>query len=122
MVLSAGELLTALEVGIKPEDMILTSTSKTEDEVKLAVDKDVTVNIDSMNELKTVNEIAKKRGRKAKISIRVNPWVDPKTHPKIATALKESKFGLHMENNLAFNAYKMAGKMDNVKIEGIHML
>ncbi|PKP52019.1 MAG: diaminopimelate decarboxylase, partial [Candidatus Altiarchaeales archaeon HGW-Altiarchaeales-3] len=68
----------------------------------------------------SVNEIAAAMEKTAKISIRVNPSVNPKTHPKIATGLKESKFGIHIESGQAFDAYKLAQKLENLETVGIH--
>ena len=133
-VLSIGELRTALDIGILPDDIILTSTGKTDDEITLAVRNDVTVNIDSIPEISVVDESAGGMNKTAKISIRVNPSVNPNTHPKIATGLKGSKFGVHIEspfdyrqslggkpaNGQAMEAYKIAKNMKNLEIAGIH--
>jgi diaminopimelate decarboxylase len=119
-VLSMGELQIALDVGIKPEDIILTSTGKTDAEIELAVSKDVVINIDSIPEIIVISEIAKSMNKTAKVSIRVNPGVNPKTHPKIATGLKESKFGVHIESGQAMEAYKTAYKLKNLEVVGIH--
>jgi len=119
-VLSIGELQTALDIGIKPGDIILTSTGKTDAEIELAVERDVTVNIDSIQEIYVVNDIAKSMNKTAEVSIRVNPSVNPDTHPKIATGLRESKFGIHIESGQAMDAYKLAKKMENLEVAGIH--
>ena len=118
-VISGGELHTALRVGVKPSDIIFTSSAKTPTELKFAVDKGVIINIDSLDELKTLNKILKEEKKTAKISFRINPSINPKTHPKISTGLKESKFGIHIANNLAFDAYKLATKL-SVEIVGVH--
>ncbi len=120
-VLSEGELKTALEVGVKPEDMILTSTGKTDDEIRLAVENNVVINVDSPYELDVINELAGGLKRRAKISVRINPSVDPKTHPKIATGIKASKFGIHVEGGLALRAYKKAKSLENLEIVGLHV-
>jgi len=119
-VVSGGELYTALKVGVNRNHILFTSNSKTDNELKMAVDSGITVNVDSVDELKILNEIAKKKRKIVKISFRINPNVSPKTHLKISTGLKESKFGIHIDKGLAINAYKIASEMSNVKIVGIH--
>ncbi|HIE33510.1 MAG TPA: diaminopimelate decarboxylase, partial [Candidatus Altiarchaeales archaeon] len=119
-VVSIGELEAALKVGVKPRQIIFTNNSKTDEDLKNALESNVIINIDSKDELSMVNRIAGKSGKKARISFRVNPSVDPKTHPRIATGLKESKFGLHIENNIAFEGYRMAKELDNLEVVGIH--
>lgn len=119
-VVSAGELKTVLKVGVNPEDVIYTSNSKSTVDLQTAVEAGVTVNVDFLNELETLNQVAAKTGKTARISFRVNPSVNPKTHLKIATGLRESKFGLHIEGGIALEAFKKASKMRNVKIVGLH--
>ena len=120
-VVSGGELYTAMKVGVNRNHVIFTSNSKTDNELNMAVDSGIILNVDSIDELKTLNDIAKKKRKIARISFRVNPNVNPKTHPKISTGLKESKFGIHIDKGPAFNAYKAASRMSNLKIVGTHM-
>lgn len=117
-VVSGGELHAALKVGFKADDILYTNNSKTVAELKMALDAGVTINVDSVDELSTIGELAK--GKKARISFRINPVVNPRTHPKIATGLKGTKFGIHIEHDLALKAYKKAKSMDNVEIVGVH--
>ncbi len=116
-VVSEGELRTALRVGINPEDIIFTNNAKTNEEIEFAIDSGVIINVDSIDELNSIAET----GKPAKISFRVNPAVDPKTHPKIATGMKESKFGLHLEKDTALEAYRKASELSNVEIIGVQM-
>ncbi|MEA3255785.1 MAG: diaminopimelate decarboxylase [Candidatus Altiarchaeota archaeon] len=120
-VISGGELKTALKAGVSSENIIYSSNAKTREELQLALNAGITINIDSLDELQLLRDILKIKGGKARISFRINPGVDPKTHPKIATGLKESKFGIHIENDLAFNAYKKAGEIQDIEICGVHM-
>ena len=115
-VVSEGELRAALKVGVKPEDIIFTNNAKTREELEFALDSGVIINVDSLDELNLISEI----GKPAKISFRVNPAVDPKTHPKIATGMKDSKFGLHLENDIALEAYKKAKEL-GIEIAGVQM-
>jgi diaminopimelate decarboxylase len=78
------------------------------------------VNVDSVPELLIVEEIASEKRKKVRISFRINPNVDPRTHPKIATGLKGSKFGLHIEDGIAFEAYRKAKDMEHLDIVGLH--
>jgi len=120
-VVSKGELKTALNVGVPSEDIIFTNNCKTEEELQSALEAGILINIDSLDELQLLGRISNKKKKKAKISFRINPGVDPKTHSKVATGLRESKFGIHIENGLAFNAYRLAGEMQSMEILGIHM-
>jgi len=119
-VVSEGELRVALKVGVKPEDIIFTNNAKTREELEFALDSDVTINVDSLDEVDSIAEISRERGETARISFRVNPAVNPKTHPKIATGVRESKFGLHL-SDIAFEAYKKATQSENIEIAGIQM-
>lgn len=119
-VVSGEELKTALYAGVKPGDIIFTGNSKTREELREAINKGVIVNIDSVDELMVVENISAESGKNSKISFRVNPGIDPKTHPKISTGIRDSKFGIHIEKDLAFDAYKTANEIRNLKIAGVH--
>ena len=75
-------------------------------------------NIETSDEMMAINDIAGRLKTKAPIALRVNPDIDPKTHPYISTGLKESKFGIPIEN--AIEHYKLARKLSNLEILGIH--
>ncbi|OYT54632.1 MAG: diaminopimelate decarboxylase [Candidatus Altiarchaeales archaeon ex4484_2] len=120
-VVSAGELKAALKAGFEGEEIIYTNNAKTREDIMLAIDSNVLLNIDSMDELNRVHDILKSRNKSIRISFRVNPCIDPKTHPKISTGIRESKFGIHIEEDLAFKAYRFARELDNVEIKGVHM-
>lgn len=119
-VVSEGELMTAQKVGIEKSKIIFTNNSKTDRELEVALDAGVIINIDSMAELIRLKKITEKKGKTADISFRVNPSIDPKTNPKIATGLKESKFGIHLEKGLALDAYREAKKSRLLSIVGVH--
>ncbi len=118
-VLSAGEIETALSVGLKPDDIIFTGNNKTEEELRLAVSKGIIMNIDAVHELRRLKRICSSMRKKARVSFRINPAVSPKTHPRLATGLKESKFGIHEAQ--AFEAYLEAMESKNMEVVGIHM-
>jgi len=119
-VVSGGELFIARKAGIKSEDIIFTSSSKTVQELELALEEDVIVTHGNVSELLTFSSIAEERGKTARICFRVNPDVSSKTHPKIATGLKNSKFGLHLEGDIALKAYEKALELNGVKPIGVH--
>ncbi len=120
-VVSGGELKAALRIGLKGEEIIFTNNAKTMDELNMAIDYDVIINIDSIDELYRVYEISKSKGKITPISIRVNPSIDAKTHPKISTGMKESKFGIHIDDNSALKAYRLARDLENINVLGVHM-
>src|SRR5712692_8297764 len=91
-VVSGGELWRALKVGTPPKKIVFNGNGKTPDEIGYAVDSDVlSINVDSAEELQLVAEIARAKQKIAPISFRVNPDIDPQTHPYISTGLQQSK-------------------------------
>jgi len=111
---SEGELNAVLKAGFKPEDIVYTSNSKSESELKAAVKAGVNITVGNTHEI----EVLKKVGGE-KIAFRVNPDVSADTHPKISTALRGSKFGLHFEDDIAYDAVKKAVDL-GLKVTGIH--
>jgi diaminopimelate decarboxylase len=96
-IVSGGELLRALAAGIEPGNIVFSGVGKTNDEVDLAIAKGVrSINVESTQELQRVAARAAVAGRPAPVALRVNPDVDPSTHPYLATGLEESKFGIAM--------------------------
>ena len=117
-VFSEGELYLALLAGIRKDKILFNGNSKTDHELKYAVETGVKVSVDSVDELKTLAAFAKESGKTIPIAFRVNPDVSPKTHPKIATGLATSKFGIPLEKII--EAYDMAQKLDTIEPVGIH--
>jgi len=118
-IVSGGELFKARKAGISPNKIVYAGVGKTDFELSYAVREQIlSFNVESLQELEVLNEIAKSQKKKAKISIRVNPNVNPKTHPYISTGLKASKFGIDIDE--AIDAYRLATKLDNIEIVGIH--
>ena len=118
-VVSGGELFTARKLGLEGKNIMYTNNSKTSEEIAYALDADAVINADSVPDLYLIQDTAAKKKKTAKVSFRINPGVDPKTHAKIATGLKGSKFGVHIEGDVAYNAYKIAGSLENIKITGV---
>ena len=98
-VVSGGELLKALKAGIKSNKIVFSGVGKTEEELKIAINKKILlINCESESEAKLVNKIAKKLRKRVSIGFRLNPNVDAKTHKKISTGKAENKFGLSIKN------------------------
>ena len=118
-IVSGGELIAALKGGINPSKIVYAGVGKTVPELELAVEKEILMfNVESRDELYVLDSIAGRLGKKARISIRVNPDVDPKTHPYISTGMRKSKFGVDFET--AREEYKLARELKNIEIVGIH--
>ncbi len=117
-IVSGGELLRVIAAGGDPGKVIFSGVGKTAGEIRLALEHDILCfNVESFAELCRINRIAAEIGKKARISFRVNPDVDPKTHPYISTGLKENKFGIPFEEAIA--SYEKAACMDNIEVTGI---
>lgn len=117
-VFSSGELHLALCAGMKPEHLLFNGSSKTVADHRLAVEKGVRVSLDSLDELAQLDRIAGEAGTVAEVSFRVNPAIDVPTHPKIATGLATSKFGIPAAE--ITDAYAAALACKNVVPVGIH--
>lgn len=117
-IVSGGELFRALKAGADPRKIVYSGVGKREDEIVFALESGILFfNIESFQELETIDGIAGRLGKKAPIAIRVNPDVDPMTHPHISTGLKENKFGIQIEKSL--ETYRKAVKLRNVEPIGV---
>jgi diaminopimelate decarboxylase len=119
-VVSGGEIELALRAGVRGSDVMFTSSSKSPDELDLALRVGATINVDSLDELEQLDRAASKRRVKARVSFRVNPGVDPHTIHQINTGIEDSKFGLHLSDGIAKSAYKRALELGNISVLGIH--
>ena len=116
---SIGEVKRALIAGVDKYKIIFSGVGKRDEEIKEALEKDILmINVESEAELARVHDIAKEMGKIARISIRVNPNIDPKTHPYISTGLHENKFGVDIET--AKKMYIFAKKSEFLNPVGIH--
>jgi diaminopimelate decarboxylase len=119
-VVSEGELKRARLAGIPPEKIMFSGIGKTARELALAVDEAVLcVNVESEAELELLSSIAAGKGREARVSVRVNPDVDARTHAKIATGKAENKFGIPISR--AREVYAHAAKLPGLRITGVDM-
>jgi len=116
---SIGEVRRALLAGIPTYKIIFSGVGKNDDEIREAIEKDILyINVESEAELGRVDLIAKELNAKARISIRVNPNIDPQTHPYISTGLHDNKFGVDL--NTAKRMYIFAKNSENLDPVGIH--
>ncbi len=100
-VVSGGELFRCFEAGVPPGKIVFSGVGKTLPEIEYAIRRKVLLlNAESSAELRMISQVAQALGRKAPVGLRLNPDVDPKTHPYISTGLKENKFGLSREEVL----------------------
>jgi len=117
-IVSGGELFRALTAGVDPKKVVYSGVGKRDDEISYALESGILLfNVESEQELDRINQVAGRIGKKAGIAIRVNPDVDPETHPYITTGLKKAKFGINIERALA--QYARAKEMSNLEILGI---
>ncbi len=118
-VVSGGELYTALKAGIPAKKIVYAGVGKTVDEIAFALKSRILMfNVESSDELTAINGVAGQLRVKAPVALRVNPDIDPKTHPYISTGLQESKFGIPIKS--ALEHYQTAQGLRNVNILGIH--
>jgi len=117
-VFSDGELYLALLAGFRKDRILFNGNSKSPREIEMGISTGVKFSVDNLDELKTISNIATQVGKEVEIAFRINPDVNPKTHPKIATGLKESKFGL--PHDMAAKAYRLSLELDGVRPVGIH--
>jgi diaminopimelate decarboxylase len=117
-IVSGGELFRALKAGVPGDRIVYSGVGKRDDEIKEALDAGILMfNIESEEELLKVSRIADDTGQRARIAIRVNPDVNPDTHPYISTGMKENKFGFSVE--AAEQAYMTARDLPGIDIKGI---
>lgn len=118
-VVSGGELYRALKAGVDAGKIVYAGVGKTEEEIRFALASRILMfNIESGEELEEINRVAGRMRLRAPIALRVNPDIDPMTHPYISTGLKKHKFGIPIEEALEY--YRLARAMGNVRIVGIH--
>ena len=116
---SGNEIKIALENGFDSEHIVLAGVGKTDKEIKLAVENEIfSINIESIQELTVVNEIAGDLGKIARISVRINPEVEAGTHHYITTGTRENKFGI--SSNELFQNLDMFRQMKHIEFIGLH--
>lgn len=117
-IVSEGELRRVLLAGGDPSKVVFSGVAKSHREIEFAISNKIrSINVESVAELERVQEIAQKMHAVAPIALRVNPDVDPKTHPYISTGMEKAKFGITMQ--AAYEAYQLAHEMPNIEVHGI---
>lgn len=117
-IVSRGELMRVLAAGGQANKVVFSGVGKTRDDIEFALNQGINCfNVESVNELILINEVAEQLGKSAPISLRVNPDVDANTHPYISTGLKDNKFGIAHDKAVA--VYSQAATMSHIDIVGI---
>ncbi|EWC43125.1 diaminopimelate decarboxylase [Stutzerimonas stutzeri] len=117
-IVSSGELERVLAAGGQPDRIVFSGVGKTRDDMRRALDVGVhCFNVESTDELERLQQVAAELGKKAPVSLRVNPDVDAGTHPYISTGLKENKFGIDIDNAEA--VYTRAAELPNLDVVGV---
>jgi diaminopimelate decarboxylase len=118
-IVSGGELFRALQAGIPPSKIVFAGVGKSPEEIGYALDSDILLfNVESPAELQAINDVARGKGLRARVALRVNPDIDPQTHPYITTGLKKSKFGIGADR--ALDEFTTAAALPNVEVIGVH--
>jgi len=117
-VVSGGELFRAMKAGANPDKIVYSGVGKRREEIEYALEFPILMfNVESSQELVTIDQIARKMGTQAPVSLRVNPDVDPRTHPYVSTGLKKNKFGINLQKSA--DEYLLASTLPNVKVIGV---
>lgn len=117
-IVSGGELFRALRAGVPSNKIVYAGVGKTEEEIRFALrSKILMFNVESEDELKGIDRVAGKMRVKAPIALRINPDINPRTHPYISTGMKEHKFGISIDR--AIENYRLASRLRNVEVVGV---
>src|SRR5215468_3677094 len=117
-IVSVGELMRCLKVGADPGKIVFSGVGKTDSEIEAALNANILmINVESRPELHRVSEVARRLHRNARVSLRVNPDLDPGTHPHISTGHRDSKFGVPLSQVREY--YAEAGGLPNLELAGL---
>jgi len=117
-IVSGGELFRTLRAGIPADKTVFSGVGKRVDEIRDALDAGILMfNVESRDELLAINQTAGQIGKRAPVALRVNPDVDPKTHPYISTGMKKNKFGIPIGE--ALSIYREAVDLDGIEVLGV---
>ncbi|MBW1721907.1 MAG: diaminopimelate decarboxylase [Deltaproteobacteria bacterium] len=117
-IVSGGELYRALKAGVEPGKIVYSGVGKRAEDMEYALQSGILLfNAESSQEIRLLNEVAGRMGKVAPIAIRVNPDVDPLTHPYISTGLRENKFGIDILHS--FEEYTRAAGLDHIRVAGV---
>jgi diaminopimelate decarboxylase len=118
-IVSGGELYRAIAAGVAPSKIVFAGVGKSREEIRQALEADVLMfNVESSAELREIHDVAAEMRRTARVALRINPDIDPKTHPYISTGLKKSKFGISADR--ALDEFKLAASLEHIEVVGVH--
>jgi diaminopimelate decarboxylase len=118
-IVSGGELYRALKAGVPPSKIVFAGVGKSREEIRYALKSGILMfNVESSDELRVIDDVAAELRTKARVALRVNPEVDPKTHPYISTGMKKSKFGISADR--ALEEFKLASSLRHIDVAGVH--
>ena len=117
-IVSGGELFRALRAGVDPKKIVYSGVGKRVEDLEYALRSDILMfNLESSQEIAVLNGVAERLKKKATIAIRINPDIDPRTHPYVSTGLKENKFGIDIERSL--EDYILAASLPYLRVAGV---
>jgi diaminopimelate decarboxylase len=117
-IVSGGELYRALKAGVNPARIVYSGVGKTMEDIEYCLRSGILMfNAESTQEIHRLNEVAGRMKRKAGVAVRVNPDIDPRTHPYISTGLKENKFGIDIRKSV--EAYRLAAGLPHLDVCGV---
>jgi len=117
-IVSGGELYRALKAGVDPAKIVFSGVGKKVEDLEYALQSNILLfNAESTQEISKLNQVAGGIGKTARVALRINPDVDPKTHPYISTGLKENKFGIDISE--ALDQYAAAAALKNLNVCGV---
>ncbi len=117
-IVSGGELFRVLKAGSDPKKVVFSGVGKSRSEIEYALNSGILMfNVESEQELDVLDQEAQRLGTPAPISLRINPDVDPQTHPYISTGMKKSKFGIDIKRSV--EQYKKALSLRHVEVIGV---
>jgi diaminopimelate decarboxylase len=117
-IVSGGELFRVLKAGADPKKIVFSGVGKKKEEIEYALDAGILMfNVESEHEMIALDGIAGQMGKKAPISLRINPDVDPQTHPYISTGMKKAKFGVDLKRSV--ESYKKAAALSHLEVVGV---
>lgn len=118
-IVSGGELFRALKAGVSPSKIVFAGVGKNAEEIRDALKAQILMfNIESSAEMHAINDVAASVGKIAPVALRINPDIDPKTHPYISTGLKKSKFGIAADR--ALEEFRVASTLRHIHVVGVH--
>ncbi len=118
-IVSGGELFRTLKAGVPSNKIVFAGVGKSPEEIRYALESDILMfNVESSGEVQQINEVAQTMGIRARVALRINPDIDPQTHPYISTGLKKSKFGIAADH--ALKEFELANQLAHIEVVGVH--